>query len=226
MKNKSLVFRYLFFILGIAVNSFGVAFVTKSALGTSQISSVPYVLSLQFPWLSFGMTTFLCNMVYILIQIILLKKDFHPVQFLQIAANFLFSWLIDLSMRILDFFQPEALWARILSLLAGCLILGLGISIEVAPDTIAVPGEGIVRAIARTTGFRFGSVKVGFDLTLIVIAVVLSFLFFGRLNGIGAGTVVSALVVGRIVNVINRRLPLIGWIRSFSQEQNSKEKAA
>ena len=49
MKNKSLVFRYLFFILGIAVNSFGVAFVTKSALGTSQISSVPYVLSLQFP---------------------------------------------------------------------------------------------------------------------------------------------------------------------------------
>ncbi len=226
MKNKSLVFRYLFFILGIAVNSFGVAFVTKSALGTSQISSVPYVLSLQFPWLSFGMTTFLCNMVYILIQIILLKKDFHPVQFLQIAANFLFSWLIDLSMGILDFFQPEALWARILSLLAGCLILGLGISIEVAPDTIAVPGEGIVRAIARTTGFRFGSVKVGFDLTLIVIAVVLSFLFFGRLNGIGAGTVVSALVVGRIVNVINRRLPLIGWIRSFSQEQNSKEKAA
>ena len=172
------------------------------------------------------MTTFLCNMVYILIQIILLKKDFHPVQFLQIAANFLFSWLIDLSMGILDFFQPEALWARILSLLAGCLILGLGISIEVAPDTIAVPGEGIVRAIARTTGFRFGSVKVGFDLTLIVIAVVLSFLFFGRLNGIGAGTVVSALVVGRIVNVINRRLPLIGWIRSFSQEQNSKEKAA
>ena len=226
MKNKSLVFRYLFFILGIAVNSFGVAFVTKSALGTSQISSVPYVLSLQFPWLSFGMTTFLCNMVYILIQIILLKKDFHPVQFLQIAANFLFSWLIDLSMGILDFFQPEALWARILSLLAGCLILGLGISIEVAPDTIAVPGEGIVRAIARTTGFRFGSVKVGFDLTLIVIAVVLSFLFFGRLNGIGAGTVVSALVVGRIVNVINRRLPLIGWIRSFNQEQNSKEKAA
>lgn len=226
MKNKSLVFRYLFFILGIAVNSFGVAFVTKSALGTSQISSVPYVLSLQFPWLSFGMTTFLCNMVYILIQIILLKKDFHPVQFLQIAANFLFSWLIDLSMGILDFFQPEALWARILSLLAGCLILGLGISIEVAPDTIAVPGEGIVRAIARTTGFRFGSVKVGFDLTLIVIAVVLSFLFFGRLNGIGAGTVISALVVGRIVNVINRRLPLIGWIRSFSQEQNSKEKAA
>ena len=49
----NLVRRYCYFLLGLAINSFGIAFITKSALGTSQISSVPYVLSLQYPQLSF-----------------------------------------------------------------------------------------------------------------------------------------------------------------------------
>ena len=69
--------RYFFFILGLIINSFGVAFITKSALGTSQISSIPYVLSLKFTMLTFGQTTFLFNMIFIVMQIAILKKDFH-----------------------------------------------------------------------------------------------------------------------------------------------------
>ena len=45
--NKTIL-RYFYFLLGLFINSFGIAFITKSALGTSQISSVPYVLSLYF----------------------------------------------------------------------------------------------------------------------------------------------------------------------------------
>ena len=63
--------RYFFFILGLIINSFGVAFITKSALGTSQISSIPYVLSLKFTNLSFGQTTFIFNMLFILIQLLI-----------------------------------------------------------------------------------------------------------------------------------------------------------
>ena len=193
---KQILKRYLYFILGVAINSFGVAFITKSALGTSQISSVPYVLSLRFPSVSFGMTTFFVNLLFILIQAVLLKKNFQTVQFLQVAVNVLFSVLIDVSMTLLSFFQPEAFGLRIVSLLAGCVILAVGISIEVAPDVLVVPGEGAVRAISQTTGLKFGSVKVYFDVSLIVIASALSFLFFGRLNGVGLGTVISALTVG------------------------------
>ena len=213
---KQILMRYLYFILGVAINSFGVAFITKSALGTSQISSVPYVLSLQFPSVSFGMTTFLVNLLFILIQAVLLKKNFQPVQFLQVAVNVLFSVLIDVSMTLLSFFQPEAFWLRIVSLLAGCVILAVGISIEVAPDVLMVPGEGAVRAISQTTGLKFGSVKVYFDVSLIVIASALSFLFFGRLNGVGLGTVVSALTVGKIVNIVNLHLPAVRKIRDLA----------
>ncbi|CBL35553.1 Predicted membrane protein [butyrate-producing bacterium SM4/1] len=213
---KQILKRYLYFILGVAINSFGVAFITKSALGTSQISSVPYVLSLRFPSVSFGMTTFFVNLLFILIQAVLLKKNFQTVQFLQVAVNVLFSVLIDVSMTLLSFFQPEAFGLRIVSLLAGCVILAVGISIEVAPDVLVVPGEGAVRAISQTTGLKFGSVKVYFDVSLIVIASALSFLFFGRLNGVGLGTVISALTVGKFVNIVNLHLPAVRKIRDLA----------
>lgn len=220
---KRLTLRYAFFILGVAINSFGVAFITKSALGTSQISSVPYVLSLQFSGLSFGMCTFLFNMLFILVQIVLLKREFRPIQFLQIAVNVLFSSLIDVSMAVLWFFQPETLPVRLVSLLVGCAILAVGISIEVAPDTLVVPGEGIVRAISLVSGKRFGTIKVYFDVTLIVIAVALSLVFFGKLNGIGVGTVVSALTVGKFVNLAEHHFPLIAYIQRLKEAPGTPE---
>ena len=129
---STLIKRYFFFILGLIINSFGVAFITKSALGTSQISSIPYVLSLKFTNLSFGQTTFIFNMLFILIQLLILKKDFRPIQFLQIAANILFSSFIDVSMTLLTGLNPQTIPLRTLSLLVGCAILAVGISVEVA----------------------------------------------------------------------------------------------
>lgn len=206
--------RYFFFILGLIINSFGVAFITKSALGTSQISSIPYVLSLQFANLTFGTTTFIINMIFIVLQILILRKDFAPIQFLQIGANLLFSVFIDISMGFLSWMNPEGMVLRLLSLLLGCVILAFGISVEVAPDVIVVPGEGIVRALSRATHQEFGRVKICFDVTLIILATILSFLFFHILKGVGLGTVVSAVAVGPIISWIHKYVPLIDRIPS------------
>lgn len=212
MKEKPIIIRYLIFALGMAINSFGISFITKSALGTSQISSVPYVLSLKFSFFSFGVWSFLVNMLFILGQIVLLKREFKPIQFLQIPVNILFSWLIDVCMFFLGWLQPETFLVKLICLLIGCLILALGVTIEISPNVITVPGEGIVRAISiavnrHSPDIRFGSIKVIFDVSLIVLAAILSFLFFGSLKGVGLGTVISALLVGRFVNLFSR------WIR-------------
>lgn len=63
-----IVARFAFFMLGVAINSFGIVLITVGNLGTSPISSVPYVFSLAFPQLSFGMTTFIWNILFIMIQ--------------------------------------------------------------------------------------------------------------------------------------------------------------
>ena len=201
--------RFAFFALGVVINSFGVALITKGALGTSAISSVPYVASLQWPFLSFGVTTFIWNILFILIQMVLLRREFKPSQFLQVLVNLLFSAMIDVSMAILGFLNPSALWEQCACVVLGCVVLGcvvlaFGIVIELAPNVVVVPGEGVVRAIAQVTKIRVGTVKAAFDITLIVIAGVMSLICFHELRGVGVGTVISALLVGPIINVINR----------------------
>lgn len=210
-RTRMLVERWAWFVVGVFVNSFGIALITKAALGTSPISSLPYVLSLEFP-LTLGMFTFIINILFIVIQPLLLKDEFKPFQWLQILVNVAFSAFIDVGMALLSWFVPTSIIEQGIALLLGCAVLGFGVSIEVAPNVLLVPGEGAVRAISLFTHKRFGSCKVAFDSTLAGIALVLSLIFFGYLNGIGLGTLVSAVCVGNVVNFCNRRVPLTGHI--------------
>ena len=162
--------RFACFACGVVINSFAIALITKGDMGTSQISSVPYVLSLRFP-LSFGMMTFIMNMVFIALQVVLLRRDFHPVQLLQILVNVLFSAMIDVGMSLLSLLTPTTLWQRLLCVAAGCCIMGFGIVIEVSPNVLMVPGEGIVRALSIVTHAKYGTTKIVFYITLIAIAV-------------------------------------------------------
>ena len=219
MKNNTAK-RYLFFLIGILINAFGVALITKAALGTSPISSVPYVLSLRFaPTL--GAFTFVMNLLFIILQPVLLRRDYQPIQLLQIVVNIVFSWFIDVSMNLLGWLEPQNIAVELIVLLLGCAVLGFGISVEVAPDVLLVPGEGLVGALTAASGRRFGSVKVAFDVTLVLISLALSLLFFHRLNGLGLGTVISALLVGRFVNLYNSRLSLIAHIARLAHKPDA-----
>lgn len=209
--------RYVCLAVGVVINSFAVALITKSALGTSPISSIPYVLSLQFPALSFGVVTFIINTLLIVLQIALLRHDFQPVQLLQMVVNVIFSWVIDVSMALLAGFNPHGIVTQVLGVVVGCAILALGICIEVAPQVVVVPGEGAVRAIAAVTQKRFGTIKVAFDATLVATALVLSFIFFGGVRGLGLGTIISALLVGRLCNVFNTYFKPLDKIRALSK---------
>ncbi|WP_239512584.1 YczE/YyaS/YitT family protein [Bifidobacterium avesanii] len=201
--------RVLSLLVGLAVESFGIALITKSNLGTSPISSIAWVFALRFPQISFGVTTFAMNVAFVVLEILLLRRDFHPIQFLQLAVTFWFSATLDASMMLLAWFSPDAWRLRTIGLLLGCFILALGICMEVAPGLIMVPGEGAVRALQIVTKARFGTLKVCFDVSLIVIATALSFVFFGRLNGLGIGTVVAAVITGQIVNFLNRHMRFV-----------------
>ena len=202
--------RLICMLAGLAVESFGIALITKSNLGTSPISSIAWVTTLRFPQISFGITTFVMNLIFVLIEVTLLRRNFRPVQWLQLAVTFWFSATLDLSMMILGWFSPTSWWSQGVGLLLGTAILALGICMEVSPALIMVPGEGVVRAFSIVTKARFGTVKVCFDVSLIIIAGVLSFLFFGRLNGLGVGTIIAAAITGLIVNLINRHARFVG----------------
>ncbi len=216
--HRSVVYRYIWFFAGVIINSFGVAFITKAAMGTSPISSIPYVLTLN-TGLSFGATTFIFNILLILAQIVILKKDYKKIQLLQIVVNIVFSVFIDISMSLLFWLEPSNIVEELISLAVGCTILGFGISIEVAPGALMVPGEGLVSAIAsKLPKMKFGTIKICFDVSLMLIAAILSLIISGGIDGLGLGTIISALIVGKFVNIFNKRVPLIPRISALKAQ--------
>lgn len=205
MSKRELCNRYLFFLVGLFVNSFGISFITKSALGTSPISSVPYTLSLGFaPTL--GMFTLYMSIVLVFLQLLLMRKNFPKQYFLQIPLSFLFSYFIDLSMSLLEILNPQLYPVKIICLLIGCAILGFGVFMEVVADVAMLPGECFVNAVSKTFHTDFGKTKIAFDSCMTVTAVALSLILYHHLAGVREGTIVAAILVGTIARTLNRKI--------------------
>ena len=200
--------RYLIFLVGLFVNSLGVSLITKANLGTSPISSIPYVLSLNFPF-TLGNFTIFFSIFLIVLQLIILRKNFKLEHILQIPVSIIFGYFIDLTMILFSWVNPEAYIMKIVYLIIGCLILGIGVYMEVLADVVMLPGESFVRAIALTWKTNFGTTKICFDVSMSVIAAALSFVFAGRLAGVREGTVIAALLVGFIARFIGKKLAFL-----------------
>ena len=97
--------RYIIFLVGLFVNSLGVSLITKANLGTSPISSIPYVLSLNFP-LTLGNFTIIFSILLIMLQLFILRKNFKLEHLLQIPISILFGYFIDLTMLLFSFVNP------------------------------------------------------------------------------------------------------------------------
>ncbi len=214
--------RYIIFLIGLFINSLGVSLITKTDLGTSPISSIPYVLSLNFP-MTLGQFTILFSILLIVIQLFILRKNFKAEHLLQIPISILFGYFIDLTMVLLTFVHPQAYGFKIVYLLIGCVILGFGVYMEVLANVAMLPGESFVRAVSTTWNTNFGNTKVAFDVSLTVIAAILSFLFAKRLDGVREGTIIAALLVGFIARLFGRYLAFLNPILFPAQKETSSE---
>ncbi len=203
--------RYIVFIIGLFINSLGVAFITKASLGTSPISAIPYVLSLNYSP-SLGNFTIIFSLILILMQIILLRKKFKIEYLLQIPVSIIFGYFIDFCMFLLNWLIPSNYLLSLFYLLLGCLILGLGVYMEMLADVVMLPGESFVRAIVQTFHTEFGITKIIFDISISVIALLLSLVLSRSIEGVREGTIVAALLVGYIARLTNRLFPNIPQI--------------
>ncbi len=198
-----LIKRYIFLLAGLFVNGLGVSFITKAGLGTSPITSIPYTLSLGFTP-TVGMFTFVFNIFLIILQLILLRRNFQLQNLLQLPIIALFSFFIDLTMSLLGFIQPETYVLKVISLVIGCLILGFGVFMEMVANVAMLPGEATVRAVSDVFSTDFGKTKIAFDSSMTVIAAILSFIMFKHLDGVREGTIVAAILVGFIARLFKK----------------------
>jgi len=207
MSRKEVFRRYIVFILGLFFAGIGVAFTKHSYLGVSPISSVANVMSIQFPIMTLGSWLIVWNCVLIVAQIAILRHNFKLYQLLQIPLSFLFGWFTDFGMWIVSWIPVSNYLTKFVMLLLGIAVLSFGISLSVIANVIMNSGEALVKAISDTIHKEFGDVKVAFDVTCVVMAVLLSVIFFhGKIVGTREGTILSALLTGFVVKFITKKI--------------------
>lgn len=192
---KHFAARCALLLAGLAVMALGVALSIKAELGTSPISSVPYVSSL-ISGLSVGTTTIIVNSLFVLAQILMLRSQYDWYQLLQIPVAIVFGLMIDMFSLLMGDIVLSSYIQQWLFCAAGIIFVALGVSMEVTAELITTAGEGLVLAICQVTSFKFGNVKVAVDVTLVILAAAASLLVLGELAGVREGTAAAAVLVG------------------------------
>lgn len=204
-RDKNLRIRIVIYIIGLFLYSLGIGISAKSELGIAPVSTLPYALSFILP-LSFGVTTFIMTVIYILIQIVIYGKDFEKRQYYQIVVGILFSGFIDLAMLLLKNLNPVNYMNRLITLIIGLFVLAVGIVLSVIPNVITPPAEGAIEALAKKYNKDFSNMKIVFDGTIVVLAIIVSYAFLGRLEGFKEGTIISVFLTGIYTKILFRTL--------------------
>jgi len=197
--------RLLLYLLGNLVLAFGVAVAVKSDLGITPVNSIAFVASRIFS-VDHGLMTAFVYCGYVLIQLAILRKEFHPKSFLQIGVAWLFGFFVSLCNRLLSFPTPEFYWVRILLMLASVVIIALGILLYLRADLLPQPAEGLMLAIQKKIGWKLHNIKIIFDFTVVAAAAVLSLVTIHKIIGIREGTLIAMLGVGRIMGFFSAPL--------------------
>lgn len=222
-KIVSFLWQHVLLLVSLFVMTLGVAVCVRSELGSSVISTLPYVFEtagksgMGIPRLTIGQYTYLMNALLVLGQIAILRKRFEPVQLFQLLVGFVFGSLIDINMSLTQWLVPETLLPKVVAQVLGCTILGMGIAFEVRCGSVTMPGEGFPVAISIVTGKEFPKIKICVDIMLVTLAVVFCYLFFGAWQWyiVGIGTLFAMVYVGMVVRFIGKHLTWFDRILAY-----------
>ncbi len=197
--------RFFLFFLGLILAGFGVALSTRPGLGTSPISSLPYVTTFLIPW-TLGMATVVINITFMLMQIAILRRRFQWGALAQLPTLFAFGFFIDFGMWLSSFYIPENYALRLLEAMIGCFMLALGIAFQLLANISYMPGDGFIRTVSEEYGITFGTVKVCFDVSIVLLAILFSLCFFREISGVREGTLLAAVLVGFLIRILQKPL--------------------
>lgn len=201
--------RLLVYCAGLFIMAIGVVFSVKSALGVSPVTCLANVLyqilgDMAVP-VGLGVCTTASYCLYILIELLILRREFQPQQLLQIVASFFFGFLVSCATRLFEFLPaPENYPMRLLFLLCSVPLVALGVMLYLAPQILPTPGEGMSMAISKKTGLTVASSKTVFDCCCVGVSAITSLLYFHNLVGVREGTVICAVTVGFVMKFFLR----------------------
>ena len=204
--DKYLIRKLAVCLVGSFIYAAGITVVKVCNLGISPITSAPYAFSFVVGQ-TLGTCTMYLNAILYIIQKLVLKKEYTLRKFLtQFILSAVFAVLIDLTGIMFGGFVPQSYGFRLIYLVFGCFVLAVGVCGVVMSNFGMLPGEGVAVCIQRVTKLDFGICKIMFDCSMVALALVISLIFLGRIEGVREGTLISAVMIGWFARYVGRFL--------------------
>ena len=227
---KRAFYTEISYLLGLVLMAFGAAFTELSNFGMSMVVAPTYILHLKvseyLPWFSFGVAEYVMQALIIAVLTIILRR-FKLSYLFSFVTALLYGTLLDGAIYLLSFLPAEALGFRILWFVMGSVLCATAVSLffhtYISPEAY----ELIVKELARKFSWNINKVKTAYDCINTVLAVVMSFAFFGFgvLKGVGIGTIVCAVfngfLIGKITGILEKHFQFenkMPWESFFNKE--------
>ena len=199
-------------LVGLTVTALGLAVCVRADLGISPITTLAFALNKAFPALTLGTYVFFQHIVFFILTAVLLGKDFKPFQLLQLPCSFLFGYFVDFWEILLRGLYLNGYAARVILLLAGCVIVGLGFSLSYTSRVALEANTAFLNAFSIRAKKPYSTLKTLTDILIVVLAAAVGLIFLRTVVGIREGTVIAALIIGPIAGFFNKRMV---WAERF-----------
>lgn len=203
-RSSNIVVRCIIYFFGLLIMTLGVAVSVKSDLGVSPVSSIPYTMTCVWG-IEMGKATIVFHAALVLVQVILLRRKFQLKNLLQIPVGVLFGYMTTFSNHLMTFLpDPGNIYIRLGMVVISTVLVAIGLFFYVPADIIPLAGEGVMLAISKVSDKAFSTVKIAFDVTMVVISLITCLILIHSLGSVGIGTVIAAVMVGMVLKLITK----------------------
>lgn len=201
---KNMKVRIPMYFVGLFIMTIGIALSVKSNLGVSPVSSIPYTMTCVWG-IEMGKATIIFHAVLVLIQILILRKRFKPINLLQVVVGIVFGYFTTFCNYLATFLpSTDNIAMRIVLMLVSTVFIAVGIFFYLPANLIPLAGEGVMQAVSEVTNIEFSKVKIGFDCSMVIISVITCLICINSLGSVGVGTVIAAFLVGFNLGRVNK----------------------
>lgn len=201
---KNMKVRIPMYFVGLFIMTIGIALSVKSNLGVSPVSSIPYTMTCVWG-IEMGKATIIFHAALVLIQILILRKRFKPINLLQVVVGIVFGYFTTFCNYLATFLpSTDNIAMRIVLMLVSTVFIAVGIFFYLPANFIPLAGEGVMQAVSDVTKIEFSKVKMGFDCSMVIISVITCLICIHSLGSVGAGTVIAAFLVGFNLGRVNK----------------------
>ena len=201
---RNMKVRIPMYFVGLFIMTVGIALSVKSNLGVSPVSSIPYTMTCVWG-IEMGKATIIFHAALVLIQILILRKRFRPINLLQVVVGIVFGYFTTFCNYLATYLpSTDNMVMRIVLMLVSTVFIAVGIFFYLPADLIPLAGEGVMQAVSDVTKIEFSKVKIGFDCSMVVISVITCLICIHSLGSVGVGTVIAAFLVGFNLGRVNK----------------------